>query len=111
MTRLVSLRASFKEQMEREGLRFSYMPVLIKAISLALSDFPAMNAHVNEDCSAITYKADHNVGIAMDTPEGLVVPNVKQVQVFCCVSKGWVSERGRGKVEEVGTWWSIGLSW
>ena len=81
MSRLVSLRTSFKDQLEEEGLRFSYMPVLIKAISLALVDYPVMNAHVNDDCTAITYKADHNIGVAMDTPEGLVVPNIKQVQV------------------------------
>ena len=81
MSKLVSLRAAFKEQLEKEELRFSYMPVLVKAISLALLEHPIMNAHVNDDCSEITLKADHNIGIAMDTPDGLVVPSIKQVQV------------------------------
>jgi hypothetical protein len=36
-----------------------------------------LNAHVNEDCTEITLRADHNISVAMDTPAGLVVPNIK----------------------------------
>ena len=84
MSRLVSLRSSLKEQLAERGVRFSYMPVIIKATSMALRDFPSLNAHVNPDCTEVVYKADHNIGIAMDTPEGLVVPTIKQVQVHVC---------------------------
>ena len=84
MSRLVSLRSSLKKLLEEEGLRFSYMPIIIKAVSNVLKEFPILNAIVDADCTSITYKADHNIGIAMDTPEGLVVPNVKQVQVPLC---------------------------
>ena len=58
------------------------MPVIIKALSLALRHYPALNTTVNQDCTVVTEKADHNIGVAMDTSEGLVVPNVKQVQVM-----------------------------
>lgn len=58
------------------------MPVLIKAVSLALTHHPILNSTVDPDCTAITYRADHNVGVAMDTPMGLIVPNVKRVQVM-----------------------------
>lgn len=81
MSRLVALRASLKELCEEVGVRFSYMPILVKAISTVLKEYPVLNAVVNSDCTTITYKADHNIGIAMDTPDGLVVPNIKQVQV------------------------------
>lgn len=81
MSRLVSLRSSLKEQLAERGVQFSYMPVIIKATSMTLRDFPSLNAHVNPDCTEVVYKADHNIGIAMDTPEGLVVPTIKQVQV------------------------------
>ena len=51
---------------------------------MALHHYPILNAVVDAECTTITEKADHNIGVAMDTAEGLVVPNVKQVQV------GWV---------------------
>jgi 2-oxoisovalerate dehydrogenase E2 component (dihydrolipoyl transacylase) len=81
MSKLVSLRSSLKDQLLDRGVRFSYMPIIIKAVSMALGSYPTLNAHVDAECTALTYKADHNIGVAMDTPEGLVVPNVKQVQV------------------------------
>ena len=61
--------------------KLTFMPLLIKAASQALTEFPMINAHVNADCTAVTYKASHNIGIATDTPHGLMVPNIKNVQV------------------------------
>ncbi|XP_063508643.1 lipoamide acyltransferase component of branched-chain alpha-keto acid dehydrogenase complex, mitochondrial isoform X1 [Pongo pygmaeus] len=51
------------------------------AASLGLLQFPILNASVDENCQNITYKASHNIGIAMDTEQGLIVPNVKNVQI------------------------------
>ena len=81
MSNLVELRKDLRAAIADKGIKFSYMPIMIKALSLSLRQFPILNAHVDSSCSSITYKADHNIGIAMDTPQGLVVPNVKQVQV------------------------------
>lgn len=81
MNQLVSLRSVIKDQLLEKGIKFSYMPIIIKAVSMALKEYPILNATVNPECTAITYKADQNIGVAMDTPEGLVVPIVKQVQV------------------------------
>ena len=81
MSSLVSLRSTLKDQLQDRGIKFSYMPIIIKAVSMALQSHTVLNAHVDPDCCAITHKADHNIGVAMDTPEGLVVPNIKQVQV------------------------------
>jgi 2-oxoisovalerate dehydrogenase E2 component (dihydrolipoyl transacylase) len=47
---------------------------------LALLEFPALNASINADVTEVTYHGDHNMGIAMDTPKGLIVPVLKQVQ-------------------------------
>ncbi|XP_037083279.1 lipoamide acyltransferase component of branched-chain alpha-keto acid dehydrogenase complex, mitochondrial-like [Pollicipes pollicipes] len=80
MTALVNLRPTLKKSAEAFGIKFSYMPFIIKACSMALLHFPVLNASVDAACEKITYKASHNIGIAMDTPNGLVVPNVKQVQ-------------------------------
>ena len=81
MTELVHLRSMFRDKLREQEMKFSFMPVIIKALSLALRQFPILNATVNPECTTITEKADHNIGVAMDTQEGLVVPNVKQVQV------------------------------
>ena len=80
LTNLIALREKLKEQYKEKGVRLTVMPFFIKALSLALKEFPVMNAQVNEDCTEITYFDDHNIGMAVDTKIGLLVPNVKQVQ-------------------------------
>ena len=54
------------------------MPFLVKSFSLALRDFPLLNARFNETTTPpqLLYRPDHNVGIAVDTPNGLTVPTI-----------------------------------
>lgn len=47
---------------------------------MALREYPGVNASLAEDGEALAQHGDHNLGVAMDTPAGLVVPNVKRVQ-------------------------------
>ena len=47
---------------------------------MALLQFPRLNSLVNADCTEVTLKASHNISIAMDTPRGLIVPNIKGVE-------------------------------
>ncbi|XP_051979642.1 lipoamide acyltransferase component of branched-chain alpha-keto acid dehydrogenase complex, mitochondrial [Xyrauchen texanus] len=82
LTQLVRLRAELKGLSESRGVKLSYMPFFIKAASLGLLHFPILNASVDENCTNITYKAAHNIGLAMDTSQGLLVPNVKNVQML-----------------------------
>ncbi|XP_037618843.1 LOW QUALITY PROTEIN: lipoamide acyltransferase component of branched-chain alpha-keto acid dehydrogenase complex, mitochondrial [Sebastes umbrosus] len=82
LSRLVSLRAELRSMSEGRGVKLSYMPFFIKAASLSLLHFPILNASVDEGCQNITYKASHNVGLAMDTMQGLLVPSVKNVQLL-----------------------------
>nr|XP_020464801.1 lipoamide acyltransferase component of branched-chain alpha-keto acid dehydrogenase complex, mitochondrial isoform X2 [Monopterus albus] len=82
LSRLVALRAELRPVMEGRGVKLSYMPFFIKAASLGLLHFPILNASVDEGCQNITYKASHNIGLAMDTSQGLLVPNVKNVQLL-----------------------------
>ncbi|XP_042272131.1 lipoamide acyltransferase component of branched-chain alpha-keto acid dehydrogenase complex, mitochondrial [Thunnus maccoyii] len=82
LTRLVALRAELKSIAAGRGVTLSYMPFFIKAASLGLLHFPILNASVDEGCQNITYKASHNIGLAMDTAQGLLVPNVKNVQLL-----------------------------
>lgn len=76
-----SLREELKHVFAKQhNVKLSYMPLLLKATSLALKQFPHLNATVNADCTEMIYHANHNIGVAMDTPKGLIVPVVKAIQ-------------------------------
>ncbi|KAJ3412083.1 adenylate kinase [Chytridiales sp. JEL 0842] len=64
--------------------KITYMPIFLKAASLALKEYPILNANIvnGDDLSKaeLQYRPYHNIGVAMDTPNGLIVPNVKNVQ-------------------------------
>lgn len=80
---LISLRKQLKEANDRKGtsgVKLSYMPFILKATSLALLEFPTLNATVNSEVTEMTLHGDHNIGVAMDTPKGLIVPVLKEVQ-------------------------------
>jgi 2-oxoisovalerate dehydrogenase E2 component (dihydrolipoyl transacylase) len=80
LDKLMEARSELKDSFEKEGVKLSFMPFFIKAMSLALEQFPIINSQVNDDCTEITYFDDHNIGIAVDSKIGLVVPNIKGVQ-------------------------------
>lgn len=80
MDALIAARAQLKPEFEAQGVKLTYMPFFIKAMSLALKQFPIINSQVNADCTELTYFDDHNIGMAVDSKIGLVVPNIKQVQ-------------------------------
>ena len=80
LTELIALRLSLKDQYAKQGVKLTMMPFFIKALSLAINEFPIMNAQVNSDCTELTYFEDHNIGIAVDSKIGLLVPNIKGCQ-------------------------------
>ena len=80
MDKLIDARSQLKALIENEGVKLSFMPFFIKAMSLALEQFPIINSQINSDCSEVTYFDDHNIGLAVDSKVGLVVPNIKGVQ-------------------------------
>lgn len=63
--------------------KLSYLPFIIKAVSLALKDFPLINARVEagneQEVPQLIMRERHNIGVAVDTPQGLLVPNIKNV--------------------------------
>lgn len=80
MTNLIQLRSELKDVYAKRDIKLTMMPFFMKAMSLALKQFPIINSQVNADCTEITYFDDHNIGMAVDSKVGLLVPNVKQVQ-------------------------------
>ena len=81
LTELVKLWEELKPIAFARGIKLSFMPFFLKAASLGLLQFPIPNASVDENCQNITYKASHNIGIAMDTEQDLTVSSVKNVQI------------------------------
>lgn len=80
MDNLIETRKMLKGDFEKQGVKLSFMPFFIKAMSLAIKQFPVLNSQVNEDCTELTYFDDHNIGMAVDSKIGLLVPNIKRVQ-------------------------------
>jgi pyruvate dehydrogenase E2 component (dihydrolipoamide acetyltransferase) len=62
---------------ERTGVRFTLLPLFIKALVATLQKHPIFNASVDEELGEILYKKYFNIGIAVDTPEGLIVPVIR----------------------------------
>ena len=76
MTAVMELRGRLKERVEKEhGVKLSYMPFFIRAATMALKSYPAVNAQLDGD--TIVYKHYVNMGIAVASEQGLVVPNIK----------------------------------
>ncbi len=81
LTALIKLRGELKTVYAKQDIKLTMMPFFMKAMSLALKEFPLINSKVNDDCTELTYFDDHNIGMAVDSKIGLLVPNVKQVQI------------------------------
>jgi len=79
MTRLWDLRKREKDVAKERGVHLTFMPFFMKAAQHALRDHPHLNASVDEDRVEIIVKKYYNIGIAVDTPDGLMVSVVKDV--------------------------------
>ena len=76
MTAVMQIRDRFKEKTEKQyGVKLTFMPFFVKAACMALKDIPVLNAQVDGDF--IVYKHYVNMGIAVASDAGLVVPNIR----------------------------------
>ncbi|MBM3976844.1 MAG: 2-oxo acid dehydrogenase subunit E2, partial [Planctomycetes bacterium] len=80
VTELVRTREQAKIIGAEKGIKVTFMPFIMKATALALAKYPMLNAHLDEAAQEIVRYAYVNLGIAMDTDNGLIVPVVKDVQ-------------------------------
>ena len=68
----MGIRKELKAMAEDHGVRFSYMPLFIKAVSMALQHYPTLNASVDEKCENITYLvSNHNYSVFI--PQALLL--------------------------------------
>jgi len=78
LTRVARLRDRVKREFEaREGVKLSYLPFFALATCEALREHPAVNASIDLDAGTATYHDSVHLGIAVDTPRGLLVPVIK----------------------------------
>ena len=79
VTRIAAVRKRVKTSFEqREGVKLSFMPFFVKASVEALKQYPQINASIDIAAGTVTYYADENIGIAVDTERGLLVPVIHQ---------------------------------
>ena len=71
---LIALRQALKPVAEQRGVRLTYMPLLVKLLVPVLKEFPIFNASLDEEKREIIYRRSYHIGIAADSPEGLLVP-------------------------------------
>jgi len=77
ITDLEAFRASMKEEAARDGVKLTPLPFMLKAIAIALKAHPKFNASLHADGEHVVYKKYVNIGMAVDTPNGLMVPVIK----------------------------------
>jgi pyruvate dehydrogenase E2 component (dihydrolipoamide acetyltransferase) len=80
VSKLMDLRDQFKEQAKQKGYKLTYMPFVAKALAGAARKYPELSAMVDIENQEIVYYEDTNVSFAVDTDNGLFVPNVKNVK-------------------------------
>lgn len=77
VTELDKIRVSSKDDYAKAGIKLTSLPFVIKAVAMALKSHPTINASIDEENERIIYKDYVNIGIAVDTERGLVVPSLR----------------------------------
>ena len=77
VTELYHLRKQAKEAGLEYGVNVTFLPFIMKALIASLRQFPEVNASIDDQAQEIVYKNDYHLGFATDTPQGLLVPNIK----------------------------------
>jgi pyruvate dehydrogenase E2 component (dihydrolipoamide acetyltransferase) len=80
VTELWQIREKEKKVAESKGIKLTILPFVIKAVIAGLTEHPYLNATLDDDSEEIVLKKYFNIGLATDTPEGLMVPVVKNAK-------------------------------
>ena len=92
VTNLYSYYKEIKENLEKEGVRMTLLPFFVKALTLTLKEFPKFNASVDEEKGEFIFKNYFNIGFAVDTEEGLIVPVIKNADKLSLVEIAKVTQ-------------------
>ena len=78
-TQLIALREKAKPAAEKQDVKLTFLPFIMKAAVACLKEFPYFNASIDDEKQEIIVKHYYNIGFAADTPNGLIVPVAKDV--------------------------------
>jgi pyruvate/2-oxoglutarate dehydrogenase complex dihydrolipoamide acyltransferase (E2) component len=99
MTELVALRDRMAKHVEKQGVRLSYLPFIVKAVVAGLKAHPKLNATMDDAHEELLVRASYHIGIATAAPEGLIVPVVRNADRKSVVALAReiqdLAERGR----------------
>lgn len=79
VTQLEQFRKDLKAEAEKKGVRVTMLAFLMKALVVGMKELPRFNSSLSSDGKSLILKKYYNIGIAVDTPNGLVVPVIKSV--------------------------------
>jgi len=79
VSELIRLREKYKNNFSTDGVSLSYLPFILKALTKSLKKFRVLNSELDMENNRMIYKKYYNIGIAVDTEAGLVVPVIKNV--------------------------------
>jgi len=79
ITELEVFRRSQKQAAEGQGVKLTFLPILLKAVAKALASYPSLKASLTADGEQLVLKHYTHLGVAVDTPNGLVVPVIRDV--------------------------------
>ncbi len=77
ITDISKVRDKEKKIADKKGYKLTYLPFITKACIVALKEYPYVNSSIDKESNEIILKKYYNIGIAVDTPEGLIVPVIK----------------------------------
>lgn len=77
VSKLWDHRKKFKEVAASQGVKLTFLPYVVKALTVVMQKYPILNASIDDATQEIVYKNYYNIGIATDTDHGLYVPTVK----------------------------------
>ncbi len=77
ISKLERIRTRYKETLQKEGVKLTYLSFIVKAVALALKKHRSLNAEMDLEGGKMIYKKYYNIGIATDTEKGLVVPVIR----------------------------------
>ncbi len=76
-TELIRIREEFKQKANQKTIKLTFLPFFVKALVAALKEHPLLNAMMDDEEEEIIIKKYYNIGIAVDVPDGLIVPVIK----------------------------------
>lgn len=84
MNNVMTLRSKYQEDFHKKyGIKLGFMSFFVKAVTMALAEMPIVNASIDGD--DIVYKSSYNIGVAVGTPSGLVVPVLRNADKMSLV--------------------------